>query len=318
MAIVSNTLTTYANSSTALGIREQLSDIIYNVAPTATPFLSMAKKGKAANIFFEWQKDTLTAASASNAQLEGDDISSFTAVTPTVRVGNRTQISYKTLILSGTEQAVTKAGRKDEIAYQIMLNGKAIKRDMESSLTQNTTAVTGSTGVARQTRGLEGWVGGTNSNLGGSGVAAAPYSNTAPTDGTQRTFTEALLKDVAQKIFTAGGNPDILMVGATQKQTVSTFTGNATRFDKSEDAKLYAAISVYVSDFGDIKVIPNRFQRNRTAFLIQSDMWQVNYLREFQVEQLAQTGDAQKRLLVVEYGLQSNEEAASGAIRDLL
>jgi hypothetical protein len=108
------------------------------------------------------------------------------------------------------------------------------------------------------------------------------------------------------------------MVGATQKQTVSTFTGNATRFDKSEDAKLYAAISVYVSDFGDIKVVPNRFQRNRTAFLLQSDLWQVNYLREFQVEQLAQTGDAQKRLLVVEYGLQSNEEAASGAIRDLL
>jgi len=313
MTIVANTFTAYS----AIGIREQLSDIIYNIAPTQTPFLNMCKKGKAANILFEWQKDTLDAA-ANNAQLEGDDISSFAAVTPTVRVNNRTQISYKTIVLSATEQAVTKAGRKDEIAYQIMLKGKALKRDMETALTQNTTAVTGSTTVARQTRGLEGWVGGTNSNLGASGVAAAPSTNTAPTDGTQRTFTEALLKDCWQKTYTSGGNPDTLMVGPTQKQTVSTFTGNATRFDKSEDAKLYAAISVYVGDFGEIKVVPNRFQRNRTAFLLESDKWACNYLRQFQVEPLAKTGDAEKRLLVVEYGLQSMEEAASGAIRDLL
>lgn len=313
MAIVANTFTAYD----AIGIREQLADIIYNIAPTQTPFLSMCKKGKATNIFFEWQKDTLASA-ANNAQLEGNDITSFTAVTPTVRVGNRTQISYKTIILSATEQAVTKAGRKDEMAYQVMLNGKALKRDMETALTQNSTSVTGSTTVARQTRGLEGWVGGTNSNLGTSGVAAAPSTNTAATDGTQRTFTESLLKDTWQKCFTSGGNPDTLMVGPTQKQTVSTFTGNATRMDKSEDAKLYAAISVYVGDFGEIKVIPNRFQRNRTAFLVESDKFQVNYLREFQVETLAKTGDADKRLLVCEYGLQSNEEAASGAIRDLL
>ena len=313
MAIVANTFTAYD----AIGIREQLADIIYNIAPTQTPFLSMCKKGKASNILFEWQKDSLDAA-ANNAQLEGDDVTSFSAVTPTVRVNNRTQISRKTIILSATEQAVTKAGRKDEIAYQIMLKGKALKRDMETALTQNTTAVTGSTTVARQTRGLEGWVGGTNSSLGTSGVAAAPSTNTAPTDGTQRTFTEALLKDAWQKTYTSGGNPDTLMVGPTQKQTVSTFTGNATRFDKSEDAKLYAAISVYYGDFGEIKIVPNRFQRNRTAFLLESDKFQVNYLREFQVEQLAKTGDADKRLLVCEYGLQSNEEAASAAIRDLL
>lgn len=312
MSIVANTLTTYS----AIGIREQLADIIYNIAPTATPFLSLCKKGKANQPLFEWQKDTLDAA-ANNAQIEGDDITSFAAITATVRVNNRTQISYKTIILSGTEQASVKAGRKDEIAYQIMLKGKALKRDMETALTQNTTAVTGSSGVARQTRGLEGWVGGTNSSLGASGVAASPSTNTAATDGTQRAITEALFKDVAQKVFTSGGNPDLLMVGATQKQNVSAFTGNATRFDKAEDAKLYAAISVYVTDFGDVKVIPNRFQRNRTGFLLQSDLWQVNYLREFQVVELAQTGDAQKRLLVAEYGLQSNEEAASGAVRDL-
>jgi len=313
MAIVANTFTTFS----AIGIREQLADIIFNIAPTQTPFMSGCKKGVATNTKFEWQKDTLASA-ANNAQLEGDDITSFTAVTPTVRTSNICQISYKNFVTSGTEQAVKKAGRKDEVAYQVMLNGKALKRDMETALTQNTTSVTGSTTVARQTRGLEGWAGGTNASLGTSGVAANGYTNTAPTDGTQRTFTESLLKNVAQLCFTAGGMPNCLMVGPSQKQTVSTFTGNATRMDRAEDAKLYAAISVYVSDFGEIKVVPNRFQRARTAFLLQSDMWTVNYLRQFQVKPLAETGDAQKRLLVVEYGLQSNEEAASGAIRDIL
>lgn len=312
MAIVANTFTAYD----AIGIREQLSDIIYNIAPTQTPFLSMCKKGTASNILFEWQKDSLAAA-ANNAQLEGDDVTAYTAVTPTVRVNNRTQISRKTIVLSATEQAVTKAGRKDEMAYQVMLRGKELKRDMETSLTQNSTAVTGSTTVARQTRGLEGWVGGTNSNLGATGVAASPSTNTAATDGTQRAFTEAMLKDVQQKCFAAGGTPDTLMVGPTQKQVVSSFTGGSTRFDKSEDAKVYAAVSVYVGDFGEIKIIPNRFQRNRTAFLLEGDKFQVNYLRKFTVETLAKTGDADKRLLVCEYGLQSNEEAASGAIRDL-
>ena len=213
---------------------------------------------------------------------------------------------------------MTKAGRSKEMAYQIMLKGKALKRDMETALTQNTTAVTGSTTVARQTRGLEGWVGGTNAVLGTSGVAANGYTNTAPTDGTQATFTEAMLKSAAQKAFTSGGAPNVLMVGPSQKQTVSTFTGNSTRMDKGEDQKLFAALSVYVSDFGEIKVVPNRFQRNRTAFLLQTDLFQVNYLRSFQTIDLAKTGDADKKLLLCEYGLQSNEEAASAAIRDLL
>lgn len=312
MAIVANTYTSYDTT----GIREQLSDIIMNIAPTDTPFMSGIKKGKAENIFFEWLIDTLASA-ANNVQLDGDDIASFTAIVPAVRIGNRTQISRKVFLISGTEQAITKAGRKDEVAYQIGLKGKELKRDMETGLTQNTTSVTGSTGVARQTRGLEGWVGGTNSSLGATGVAAAPSTNTAPTDGTARAFTESLLKTVQQLCFTAGGNPDTLMVGPTQKQTVSTFTGNATRFVKAETNTLEANVNVYVGDFGELKVVPNRFQRNRTAFLLQMDMFQLQMLRPFQVVELAKTGDADKRLLVVEYGLQSNQEAASGAIRDL-
>lgn len=311
MAIVANTFTTYD----AIGVREQLDDLIFNIAPTDTPFMSGIGKGKATNVFFEWQTDTLASA-ANNAQLDGDDVTSFTAVVPTVRIGNRTQISRKTLVVSKTEQAILKAGRKDEVAYKVTLLMKELKRDMETALCQNTTAVTGNTTTARQTRGLEGWVA-TNNSLGASGVAPAPSTNTAPTDGTQRAFTEAMLKDVAQKIFTSGGDPDMLMVGATQKQVVSTFTGNATRMKDAKDGQLQASISVYTSDFGTFKIAPNRFQRNRTAFLLQTDMWKLMSLRPMQVSDLATTGDADKKLLVVEYGLQSNQEAASAAIRDL-
>jgi hypothetical protein len=311
MAIVANTFTTYD----AIGVREQLDDLIYNIAPTDTPFMSGIGKGKASNVFFEWQTDTLASA-ANNAQLDGDDVGSFTAVTPTVRIGNRTQISRKTMVVSATEQAILKAGRKDEVAYQVTLKMKELKRDMETALTQNTTSVTGNTTTARQTRGLEGWVA-TNNSLGAGGAAPAPSTNTAPTDGTQRAFTEAMLKSVAQSVFTSGGDPDMLMVGAAQKQVVSTFTGNATRMKDAKDGSLQASISVYTSDFGTFKIAPNRFQRNRTAFLLQTDMWKLMTLRPMQVVDLAKTGDADKKLLVCEYGLMSNQEAASGAVRDL-
>lgn len=311
MTIATNTHTTYS----AIGIREQLSDIIYNISPTDTPFMSGAGKGKAENVFFEWQTDALAAAAA-NSQLDGDDIASVDAVTATARVGNRTQISRKTFALSGTQQAVKKAGRKDELAYQIAKQGKELKRDMEFALTQNTTAITGNTTTARQTRGLEGWIG-TNNSLGTSGVAPSAGSNTAPTDGTQRAFTEAMLKTVWQAVWTAGGDPGVLMVGPYNKGVVSGFTGNATRMDKSEDKKLFASVEVYAGDFGEVKVVANRFQRDRTAFLLEMDKFKVNYLRSFETIELAKTGDADKRMLIVEYGLESNQEAASGAIRDL-
>ena len=311
MAIVANTYTSYDTTA----IREQLDDVIYNIAPTETPFASGISKGKAENIFFEWTSDTLGAA-ANNAQLDGDDVAAFTAIVPPVRIGNRCQISRKVFLVSGTEQAIKKAGRPEEVAYQIALKGKELKRDIETALTQNTTSVTGSTAVARQTRGLEGWVA-TNNSLGTGGAAPNPTTNTAPTDGTQRAFTEAMLKSVQQLVFSSGGDASLLMVGPTQKQVVSTFAGNSTRMDKGEDMKVYAALEIYVGDFGEIKIVPNRFQRNRTAFLLQMDMWQLMQLRPMATEELAKTGDADKRMLITEYGLKAKQEASSGAVRDL-
>ena len=311
MAAPTNTFQTYQ----AIGIREDLSDVIYRITPTVTPFLSAIPKIKASQPLHEWQTQDL-ASSANNAQIEGDDTAA-TAATPTVRLSNRTQISSKVIAVSGTQIASNTAGRKDELAYQLSLKALELRRDQETALTQNTTAVTGNSSTARQLRGLEGWCK-TNSDLGASGADPDYVGNTAPTDGTQRAFTEAQLKNVLQKVFTQGGEPDLLMLGASQKQTFSTFTGNSTRMDKGEDGKVFAATDVYVSDFGEIQAKANRFQRSRTAFVLQSDKWALAVLRPYQTTELAETGDAEKRLLVVEYTLEARQEKASGVIRDLL
>lgn len=311
MAQVANTFST----SGAVGIREQLADIIYNISPTDVPFMSGIRKGTASNTYFEWQVDSLAAAGP-NAQLEGDDVANFDAVAPTNRIGNRTQIFRKDFLISGTLEAVNKAGRKSEIAYQLTKKAKEIKRDMEFALTQNSTAVVGSSTVARQTRGLEGWIS-TNVLVGAGGSAPAAATNTAGVDGAQRPFTESLLKSALQACYTAGGNPDTLMVGPFNKQVVSTFTGGRTVMNKAEAEKLYAAIDVYVSDYGTLNVVPNRFQRDRVAFVLEMDLWEADYLRSFETVELAKTGDAEKRMLIAEMGLKANQEAASAQIRDL-
>ena len=153
----------------------------------------------------------------------------------------------------------------------------------------------------------------------GAGYVAPSYtSNTAQTDGTQAAFTEARMKNVLQQQFTAGGEPNIILLPPKAKQTFSTFTGNATRMDKSEDSKLYASVDVYASDFGDIKAVPSRFQRTRDVFILQSDKWAVAYLRPFQTLELAKTGDAEQREILVEYALECRAPKANGAVVDIL
>jgi Family of unknown function (DUF5309) len=302
-----NTFTT----ATAIGIREDLSDIIYRISPTATPLLNLAAKNTATATLHEWQVQDLAAASIANIQAEGDDASAK-VVTPTVRLSNRTQIATKTVIVSGTQQAVNSAGRKNEMGTQMALASAEIKRDMESMLCQlDVTAA-----APRQARGLPGWiVDNVDRNL---GTLASYTGNTGRTVGTQRAFTEAMLKNVMQQCYTAGGDPDTVMVGPAQKQTFSTFTGGTTRFDKSEDSKLTASIDFYVGDFGTVEVIPNRFQLTRDAYVLQSDKVAISYLRPFQTKDLAATGDSEKKEIIVEYTLEMRAPKAHGAIYDLL
>jgi PHD/YefM family antitoxin component YafN of YafNO toxin-antitoxin module len=312
MAIPADTFTTYS----VIGMREDLKDFIANVSPKDVPFQNMAGKGKAENTFFEWQTDVLAAATTNNAQLEGDDYAAV-AVTPTVRLGNRCQISSKSFTITGTMEATTRAGRGSEVAYQLTKQTYELKRDMEAILTGSQASNAGNSTTARRLGSLENQIT-TNASINGDTGGGYSASNwAAVVDGTQRPFTETLLKDVCQQVFTNGGNPNYLMVGPVQKQVVSGFTGNATRMDKSEDQKLYTAIDVYVSDFFEFKVVPNRFQRNRTAFLLQSDMWHVMYLRPVQVQDLAKTGDSMKKLVTVEYSLMGKNQRASGVIRSL-
>lgn len=301
------------DSYDAVGNREDLSDIIYDISPTDTPFMSGIEKAKAENTLHEWQTDSLAAATDANAQVEGDNASGDSRAA-TTRLSNKTQISRKVVVVSGTQEAINHAGRASERAYQIAKSAKELKRDMEKILTGNQTQVTGNATTARKLRPLCGWYA-TNDVRGTSGADGT--AATQATDGTQREFTETLLKSAVQKAWTAGGDPDCLMVGPVNKQKVSGFTGNSTRMDKGEDKRLVAAIDIYESDFGALKVVPNRFQRERDAHVLQMDMWGLATLRPFMTSPLAKTGDAETELLVVEYTLEARNEAANAVVADL-
>lgn len=314
MTTVTNTFTRFD----AIGVREELSDAIYNISPMDTPFLSNAGRGKVSNTLFEWQTDALATAVTTNQQIEGDDITSFGAVTPTVRLGNYTQISRKTLIISATEEAVDKAGRKSELSYQLAKLSNELKRDMEADLLANKGANAGSTSVARKTASALAFV---KTNISKTGTA--PVYTSIPTDvwtdSSTRTFTEVILKDVIQQCWTQGGSPKTIMLGAFNKQTFSGFSGvvELTAAQKGGMATIIGASDTYVSDFGTLMAVPNRFQRTSTCWVLDWDYVSVEYLRPFMQTPLAKTGDAEKRLLLAEYGLRIKNEKAIGVAVDL-
>jgi hypothetical protein len=318
MTIVANTALTFS----MIGNREDVANIIYNIAPTDCPFTASIGKTKADATNHEWQIDSLAAA-ATNAQLEGDDIASYDAVTPTTRPGNRCQILRKTLVVAGTQDAVKKYGRAKEFTYQLAKKSKEYKRDLEFALTQNQAVVVGNSTTARQLRGFEHWIGdnqgafnGTNSSRGATGANAAS-ATAALTDGTQRPLTEALLKPVLQQIFTNGGDVDLIMVGPFNKTVISGFTGNNTRMQDTSDKKLVSSIDVYVSDFGSHKIVTNRFSRPRTALLVDTGMWAMATLRPMTTIDLAKTGDATKGAILGELTLEARNEQSSGVVADL-
>lgn len=307
------TLNTFASSS-AVGNREDLTDVIYRISPTQTPFISMAAKGKATNTTHEWQTQALASA-ASNAVAEGADATTK-SVTATARLKNYTQISTKSISVSNTQQSVNPAGRKDELAYQMSLIALEIRRDMEYGATQNSVGAT----LPRKAKGLPNWCVDNYDKASDTTLASYTASSGTGSDrikGTTRSFTESQLKNVLQQVFTAGGDPDTILLPAAQKQVFSTFTGNSTRFDKSDDAKLYAAVDVYVSDFGELKAVPDRFMDSSDVFVLQADKWAICYLRPFQTFDLATTGDAMNKQMVVEWTVESRAPNANGAVYDV-
>lgn len=317
MSKIANTATTYD----VKGLREQLSDVIYNIDPSDTVFVSSAGRGSIKGTFNEWQEDSLAAPSTSNQQLEGDDVQTFGAVTPTVRLGNYAQISRKELIISDTEEVVDKAGRKSEIGYQLGKLGKEIRLDMEAMFLDNIAADAGSNTVPRKTASMLAFIK-TNTDIDATG-ANPTYTNIpndARTDGTQRAFAETQLKSVISAAWKAGAHPKIVMVGPVNKTKASLFTGIATQYRNNSgtgQATITAAADVYVSDFGVLSIVPNRVQRERDAFVLDFSHIRVDFLRPFKVVPLAKTGDAEKRMLLAEYMLRVNTEKSQGLIADL-
>ena len=311
MAQPTNTFDTYDS----VGEREDLSDVIYSISPTDTPFISSAAKTKATAVLHEWQTDSLAAAVTNNAVIEGDE-ATLDAVSATSRLSNSSQIMDKTVVITGTQESVDKAGRASELAYQIAKKAKELKRDMEATVTGNIAEVTGGSSTARKMGTLGSWVV-TNDNLASDGASGAGAGNAAHTDGTQRAFTEAQLKSVIKSVWNEGGEPSMIMVGPFNKQKLSGFTGNSTRFDAGADATLYTSVDVYASDFGQLQVVPNRFSRDRDAYVLDMNYFAIAFLRDFTMHELAKTGDSEKRQLLVEATLESRNEKASGLVADL-
>lgn len=311
---------------TAIGNREDLVDAIYMISPTETPFLTMCKRVDATSVLHEWQADDLAAANTANAQIEGDDASNGTSL-PTSRMKNYCQISSKYAVVSGTQQAVKHAGRGSEMAYQVMKRSKEIKRDMESILTQNHGSSAGGTGTARQLAAAESWLTQYVSTGTGTAQTTPGYQTstglvTAPTDSTVAgTFVVANLKSIIGTVWTSGGDPTVIMVNKFNKQQVSSFTGIATLYREASatanGTRIIGAADIYVSDFGEHRVVPNRFMRAATCLVLDMDYWAVAYLRKFETIEIAKTGDAIKREVLSEYTLECRNTLASGKVVDL-
>jgi len=312
MAAPINTFTTYS----AIGNREDLSDMIYRIDPVDTPGMTAIETEKATGVNHEWQTQALAAANGANAQPEGNDFTGV-AATPTVRLGNIAQISAKYPVVSGTQQAVKHAGRSNEMAYQEMLKGMELKRDMETVLFGTNQAK--QTADPRNCASILSWIY-TNTVFGAGGAnptaATGAYTRT---DGAQTRFTENNLKTVLSSIWTAGGKPDLILAGAFNKQVFSTFTGRATPTETTKEKKITAAVDAYESDFGKLKIVPDRFQRPRDVLVLETDKWAIAYLngRKFVSLYIAPTGDSEKREILSEYTLVARNEKSSGGVFDL-
>ncbi len=287
----------------ATAIREELSDVIYDISPTDTPFLSgIAGKGSVSNTYFEWQTDALTAASGTNYHVEGAAVGAATT-TATTRLGNYTQISKKVVEVTGTQETVNNAGKKSEMAHQLAKASKEVKRDMETSLLANNAAVAGDSSTARETKGAGAFITSNVTDAGSSGAHAA--------------VVEADITAVAESTWNAGGEPSTILLGATNKKLITAMTGRAeaTRSVIDDNKSIYNAVDVYVSDFGTFNITLDRYADQDLIYFLDHDMWSVEYLRDFQTVDIAKEGDSDKKMLLVEFGLRCGNEAANGAIR---
>jgi len=315
MTVATNTIQNVAR----VGVREDLDDKIAALFPDDTPFIDAIGRSKASNTYTEWQTDSLVAANANNATIQGDDLTNDSRPN-TTRVGTHTQIMKKVVGSSTTVEWTNKAGRRSELAREIMKAGRELRTDMEARCSGNYASVAALAGTAGQTAGALAWLttntsrGATGSNGGFSaGIVAAA------TNGTQRAYTEALLKPVLQSIWVNGGNPKMVITNGTQKQAEAGFLGLATQRRETGNKKLtiVAGADAYVSDFGTIQFVPDRFCSARDALIVDPEYWDIAVGDSMQVNDLAKTGLATRKEMHTEFALRCLNQAASGVVADL-
>jgi hypothetical protein len=297
----------------AIGVREDLADVIYDISPTETPFMSNAKRGSASQKYVEWQTDSLAAATSAGT-LEGDEATGQSGV-PTVRWANYCVIQTKVPVVTGTLRASDTAGRADEMAYQVAKRSKELKRNMEKTLLGTQGATAGATDGARMCAGVGRWVpdDGNLIKLAPTGWTVSAFASGAPlsdavTSTTVSALSEGMLKSAIALAWTDGGDPSLILCNASTKQTISAFTGIATQYRDNQQvgpAVIIGAADVYVSDFGTHYVVADRFMPTGMCYALDMDFWEVAYLRPFQTFDLAKTGDSEKKEILVEYTLKA-------------
>lgn len=319
MAILTNTVQT----SGITGAREDLEDVIADLYPDESYCQTTFDKVDATAVYHEWLLDIL-AAPASNINVDGDDLGTagYASYTQPTRAGNYTQVLRKTFAISGTADAVQKAGRKRETARQLVKQMRELKNDFEYALVRNQGASAGGSATGRSLASMESWLA-TNQVKTTTTASAATTGFTAggapaPTDGsTTAAVSEANLKSAIQAAWSAGGNASTILVSATQKANLDAFTGIATRFvdvGRTEQASVIGAASMYVSSFGRHKIVVHRHVRTNVVLVIDPDMWAIAYLRRPFMQQMAITGDADKRMLLLEGTLVCRNEKSSAKI----
>lgn len=311
----------------AVGNREDLSNVIYNISPSDTPVMSAIGTTSAKAVKHEWQKDTLAAPGA-NAQLEGDVVTPE-ASTPTTRLDNICQIFRKTASVTGTQEKVNKAGRTSELAYQMAKRMKEMKLDIELAILQNQAKVAGDATTARKMAGLGAWLA-TNTDRAADGADPAGNGTNAATAGTARKPEEDMITDVMQSCYTNGGKPTMMVVSPKMKGFISAnFIGGVgspvTTYRQQASKTAGNVVEVYQTDFGLLDIVPDRVMVNadsaldtsKNIFLLDPKMFALAWLRPIFREDLAKTGDAKNVMLTAECTLEARNEASSGVIADV-
>lgn len=305
-----------------VGIKEDISDIITNISPTKTPFQSLLKTERVSNVLYQWQEDSL-ASVAANAQAEGFDASDAT-LNPTTMRQNYTQILAKTVRVSATADVVSTYGRAKETAYQLSKAAAELKRDLEhnfiglaTNATAGTTSTTGAATAARKFGSVWG------QDATGTAMINSAVTVDATTDADSPAnpyLTEANILSANQALYNEGSEATIIMVKPADSVLIANFAKAAGRyrtFDNPSDRTLVNVVDLYVSPFGEQKVVINRWIKSTEALVYDPSNWVMTVLRPWTRELLAKTGDSDRHLMVGEYGLKHKNYKASARITNL-